>query len=204
MGAGTNEGYQVKCPYVRYDETVWSQLEPLQLADVVTGGEVAEPTSVRACWDDANVYVRFDCRDGYAVSPYTKRDEPLYDHDVVEVFIDEAGEGTRYLEFEISPFNVLFDAIIDNNNGALTIGLEWDAEGWQTSVREDGEGNRIYELAFPHGTFTRKPAEGVQWRVNFYRIDEEPGGKRHYQAWSPTGIERFHVPARFGTLTFVK
>jgi hypothetical protein len=197
--------YSLDCTYVRYDSSVWERIIPVSLVDVVTGGEVAEPTLVHACWDEKYVYVRFDCCDDYAVSQYTNRDEPLYDQDVVEAFIDEDGAGTDYLEFEVSPNNVVFDAAIRNNGSSITVGLEWDAEGWETAVHEDGQGNRIYELKFPHAIFLKAaPAVGVRWRVNFYRIDEDRSGVRHYQAWSPTGILKYHVPSRFGTMTFVR
>lgn len=196
--------YALDCPFVVYDAGVWERIEPVSLVDVATGGAVAEPTAVRACWDASYVYVRFDCRDDYAVSSYTKRDEPLYEQDVVEVFFDEAGEGTNYLEFEFSPHNVIFDAKIRNDGGKLQIGLEWDADGLESTVTEDGQGNRVYELKFPVAIFREAPAPGMKWRVNFYRIDEDRSGVRHFQAWSPTGAVNYHIPSRFGTLTFVK
>ena len=52
----------------------------------------------------------------------------------------------------------------------------------------------------PYG-FDFRPKSGDTWRLNIYRIDYM---KTHaeYQAWSPTLIQGFHVPKRFGEVTF--
>lgn len=181
----------------------WELLSPVSLVDVVTGAEVREPTEVKTFWDDDSLHIRFECMDEYAVSSFTERDEPLYEQDVVEVFIDEAGEGTRYLELEVSPNNVVFDAIIENNQGKLAIDTGWNAEGLVTSVRMEGK-VRIYELQLPFSNFENRPVDGTMWRINFYRIDEDKAGTRHYQAWSPTGAVNYHIPSRFGEIRFVK
>ncbi|WP_245375782.1 sugar-binding protein [Paenibacillus eucommiae] len=80
------------CPYVNFDPLVRVRLSYAELVDVDTGGPVKEPTRVRTCWDDQAIYFRFEYRDDYAVSPYVNHDDPLYEHDVVEFFIDKAGE----------------------------------------------------------------------------------------------------------------
>ena len=45
------------------------------------------------------------------------------------------------------------------------------------------------------------------WRFNFYRYDRirengEETGNIEYSAWSPTGKINFHMPERFGIVTF--
>ncbi|MFD0714594.1 carbohydrate-binding family 9-like protein [Paenibacillus sp. GCM10027626] len=192
------------CHYVDYAEKVWEQIEGTPLVDVVDGGAVREATSFKTCWDDENLYVRFDCQDHYTVANYTKRDDPLYDEDVVELFIDEEGNGTRYMEFEISPANVIFDALIENHgNGKITVNLDWNADGLETQVHTAGN-ERTYLIRLPLSHFRQKPEHGTEWRVNFYRIDAQPDGTREFQAWSPTGAVDYHIPSRFGTLRFVR
>jgi hypothetical protein len=186
---------------VSYEESVWESLASAELVDVNTGGPVQEATRVQACWDDTAFYVRFECKDEYAVSDFVNHDDPIYEQDVVEVFIDEAGDGSHYIELELSPFNVLFDAKIDNDGTQYVVHTDWHAEGIVTHVELDGE-LRIYELRIPLGNFRNKPDTGTTWRINFYRIDEDRGGVRHYQAWSPTGNGDYHTPSRFGTLVF--
>ncbi|MFK7695052.1 carbohydrate-binding family 9-like protein [Paenibacillus sp. HJGM_3] len=193
----------IQCPYIRPDDRSWDQVTPEPLVDVVTGERVEEPTDVRTSWDDDALYIRFDCQDDYAVADYTRRDDPLYDQDVVEVFIDEEGLGRRYIELELSPRNVVFDAIIENVNGKITVDTDWDAEDMTTHVWEEG-GRRVYELRLPFAHFAKKPEAGTEWRINFYRIDEDRNRKRHFQAWSPTGAVDYHIASRFGTIRFVK
>ena len=66
-----------------------------------------------------------------------RRDEPLYEEDVVEVFIDPFGGGTTYYEFEVSPRGVLFDALIHNTlDGNKEVDTAWIAEGFQAEVTQ--------------------------------------------------------------------
>ncbi|WJH34678.1 carbohydrate-binding family 9-like protein [Paenibacillus sp. CC-CFT747] len=193
--------YSLKCFYENGEEKDWERLPAVQLVDVVTGGPVIEETQVKVCWDAEALYIRFDGRDDYVVSQYTNRDDPLYEQDVVEIFIDVEGTGRHYLEFELSPHNVLFDARIDNEGGKIAVHTDWDAEGIVTSVRTNGD-RIVYDWKLPFADIGQVPEEGTAWRANFYRIDDDREGKRHYQAWSPTRVANYHIPSRFGTLLF--
>lgn len=139
------------------------------------------------------------------VSGYRHRDDPLYEQDVVELFIDETGTGMEYIELEVSPNNVVFDALIRNDGGKSISNsdIKWDINGLETTVDHDEQGNWVCEIRIPAGNFTSPPQSGRKWNVNFYRIDEDPQGIREYQAWSPTGEVNYHIPARFGKLEFV-
>lgn len=192
---------RIECPRIEFVDTVWERLPCVSLVDVVTGGPVAEETKVKVGWDSEAFYVRFECRDDYAVSKYVHHDDPLYEQDVVEVFIDETGNGSRYMELELSPNNVVFDAMVDNDGTSYKGNIEWDCVGMETRVRSS-EAYRTYDLKIPLVHFQIKPGKSTEWRINFYRIDEDRNGKRHFQAWSPTMKEDFHVPHRFGTLVF--
>lgn len=183
----------------------WSRYEAVVLHDTVTGHAVKEATEVRACWSPEYFYVQFVCQDSYMVSEYLHRDEPLYEQDVVELFVDDAGSGKEYIELEVSPNNVVFDALIRNDGGKsiTTSDIKWDLTGLVTSVDHDEQGNWVCEITIPAVNFGNPPQRGRSWNVNFYRIDEDPQGIREYQAWSPTGEVNYHIPARFGKLEFV-
>ncbi|MCD9024038.1 carbohydrate-binding family 9-like protein [Cohnella silvisoli] len=197
----TNDREKMICRFVNYEDSVWEGLPAAELVDVNTGGPVQEETKVKVCWDESALYVRFECKDDYVVSKFLNHDDPLYEEDVVEVFIDEAGEGSHYIELELSPFNVLFDAKIDNDGENYIVHTDWHAEGIQTNVVSDGK-LAIYDLRIPFDLFQKKPAIGTAWRINFYRIDDDRSGVRHFQAWSPTWNGDYHTPSRFGTLVF--
>ncbi|REE68020.1 carbohydrate binding protein with CBM9 domain [Paenibacillus taihuensis] len=183
----------------------WDSHEWVQLSDTVSGEASAERTRVRCGWTAEALLIQFLCEDTHIVSDYTQKDEPLYNQDVVEVFIDERCIGTGYIELEVSPHNVVFDARIGNeDNRAVNIDLGWNIEGLQTSVNRIESGELLYEIRIPAaGNFETKLEEGIRWKVNFYRIDESVEGVREYQAWQPTGAVQFHMPGKFGTLLFV-
>ncbi|MFB9329025.1 carbohydrate-binding family 9-like protein [Paenibacillus aurantiacus] len=183
----------------------WHLFDSVPLVDTVTCAPPLEPTRVSACWDEEFLYFRFVCQDAYMISDFTERDDPLYDQDVVEIFIDETGAGKEYMEIEVSPNNVIFDAMIENGGkGDIVYGnRSWNIDGLETEVAETAGSLRIYDIRIPMAAF-RKPAEaGDCWRANFYRIDEQEDGTREYQAWSPTGVVNFHLSQMFGSLQFV-
>lgn len=200
------ESYTYVCKYVG-DECDWASITPVALTDVVTGEKVREQTLVRACWNDKALFIRYACEDRYAASDFKNQNDPLWEQDVVEVFIDEAGDGKAYAELVLSPYNVRFEAWITHDRPddplAFTIDGQWRAEQLETSVETD-ENQRIYTFVIPLINFSKLPMEGTLWRINFYRIDEDERGGREYQAWRPTRAVNYHITDKFGALKFAK
>ncbi|WP_372634999.1 carbohydrate-binding family 9-like protein [Cohnella sp.] len=192
-----------QCQYVNYTNEIWERIAAVSLVDVVTGGDVREATHVKACWDDGALYVRFECVDTYVVSQYTNRKDPLWEQDVVEMFIDEEGKCRRYMELVVSPNGVLCDLMIDhgdeNEPDRFQADTEWEAQGFERTIEADGD-RRTYTFKLPFSNFSKAPEAGTLWRINFFRIDDEPDGTRHFQAWSPTGAINYHISDRFGKL----
>ncbi|MBP1963615.1 carbohydrate-binding family 9-like protein [Paenibacillus aceris] len=188
----------------------WDEIAAGTLVEVVTGGKPRLETRFRACWTADALHVRFDCEDDHVVATMEQRDDPIYEEDVVEVFLDIIGTGKVYYEFELSPRGVEFDALIHNRlNGHKEVDVAWDAKGLHTAVSDGVDGWKHYELRIPFADLLvgreeeRVPRHGVRWGWNLYRIDDDIEGNRHYWAWSPTGKVNFHIPQRFGTLVFV-
>jgi len=151
-----------------------------------------------------------------------RRDDPLYDEEVVEVFLCPTRVLSRYFEIEISPHNVVFDAAIHNpdlDRQTMTTNRNWDCADLLTAVcaeapvHDDAPANRAsqgpggtwtVEIAIPFSSLPpgTPPEPGSEWCVNFYRIDR--GERDVYQAWSPTLRKPadYHVPRRFGVLRF--
>lgn len=196
------------CTYMASGTPDWSLTDSVELVDVVTGLSPRQKTRVRACWTDEILYMRFECEDDNIVSPYTERDDPLYEADVVECFLDPIGDGRAYYEFNVSPHNVVFDAYITIQPGEPKgFHPEWNAEHLCTSVFYVNAPERqvIYELAIPFEDLKVKtPEVDSCCRVNWFRIDQDMFGARSYDAWSPTGAVNFHMPERFGALRFTK
>lgn len=200
----------------RLDEADWKRAAPARDFRLSHGkGSPRWKTRVKALWDDRNLYVAFECDDPDIFSPYKHRDEPIYNGEVVEVFLATGDDVRRYFEFEVSPANVLFDATVVNRRpeGKMTVDMAWNAPGLRSAVRVNGTLNRrgdrdrrwTVELAIPFDDLglPRPVQPGDAWRINFYRIDR--GTPEEFSAWSPTLADppNFHVPDRFGRLVFV-
>lgn len=185
----------------------WDDIEEVVLVETASGASARMSTRAKACWTTEYVCFLFRCEDDYIVSNYSNRDDPIYEEDVVEIFIDEAGDGRRYIELELSPKLVVFDAVIENNlAGHIQLDVDWNIEDLRTNMyqTEDPVYRYEYEIMIPHQAFLNSISAGKQWRVNLYRIDEQEDGTKEYLAWSPTRAIDFHKPEFFGYMTFIE
>jgi hypothetical protein len=168
-------------------------------------------TSVAAWYDEDYLSILFSGTDDHIVANHLAHDEPLYEEDVVEVFL--APERlTRYFEVEVSPRGTMFDAAIDSPDGVrctMQTDREWTCEGAVTAVRivTESDGARAFDilLRIPFFALERStPGDGETWRGNFFRIDRHPRHGNEFSAWQPTmkTPADFHVAAVFGTLRF--
>ncbi|PYI55482.1 carbohydrate-binding family 9-like protein [Paenibacillus flagellatus] len=196
--------YVYRCGYEAGPDIRWDEVEPVGLSDTATGEAPRLSTIVRMRRSEAYVHVRFECEDDHVVATYENRDDPIYEEDVVEIFIDTAGEGTSYREYEFSPRGVIFDALIAKAPGqGPKVDTSWDDEGLLLRIERPNERLTVYDIALPIASMERPPEPGTTWRMNVYRIDDDKDGRRHFWAWSPTGAVNFHVPEKFGTVVFV-
>lgn len=196
----------------RFDEPIWQRAQVLPLGHrFLSGwGAPAQATTVRCAWDDEHLYLAFEAQDTDIWSTITERDGNLWEGEVVEVYIDPDGDGRNYKEFEISPLGTVIDLDI-----ATHLAIEpdryrrWNAPGWRWAVALDGTLERgdvdrawRVETAIPFADLGMPPPRpGDVWRVQFYRIDRPADTEPEFSGWSPTF--NFHIPDRFGRLTFV-
>ena len=214
-----------------WDQTQHTLYDPAFLVTGVLPNDPAtqrpndQPTAFAACWSATHLYIAFRCLDNDIWGSYTNRDDPLYDEEVVEVFLCPTGDLRRYYEFEVSPRNVIFDATDHSpklHRSTMQVDTTWNCPNLQTAVRVDGNLNDrptpntqyptpkthswSVEIAIPFAAFpeVRPPQPGDQWRANFYRIDR--ANPPEFSAWSPTREipANFHVPEKFGWLLFVE
>lgn len=192
------------------DPSPWSQathLPPLVPAD--GRGPAAHQTQVALCYDRRCLYVRFQCADPDIWGTYTRRDDPIYEEEVVELFL-APGSATpaRYVELEISPNGVLFDAWVHNPTGErsqMEVDTAWNCPGIRWHVeRDDGNSRWQAVLALPWAPFLQDGDSALpeRWRANFYRIERPRGQEPEFSCWSPTLTDPadFHRPERFGHL----
>lgn len=192
------------------DENAWNAIDVLPPLIRADGSAPAlQQTRVRVCYDERALYVRFDCDDRDIWGTYTQRDEPIYDEEVVEVFV-APGETApiQYFEFQVSPNGVLFDATI-YNPASTREHLKWDAS-WQCpdlqwqAQRDDARNFWWGAFAIPWASITSDGNIPRTCRANFYRIERPRDSDVEYSCWSPTLTDPadFHKPARFGFLEF--
>lgn len=196
----------------RVTGTLWSQAEKLELSDCVTGEQTQLSTQVSLLRDSENLYVGFEVEDTDIISSFEKRDDPLYEEDVVEVFLAPGHNLHYYYEFNFSPRGVIFDAIILNDDGSAENGrgdlktwLDWNCENLIAAAHTEENANWSVTAAIPfadlHFAGNRTPQSGDQWRANFCRI-EYGLDETEYSTWSPPGILDFHTSEKFGLLKF--
>ncbi len=174
------------------------------------GGRVRYPTVARLLWDDRNLYVAFECEDDEVfVRPGRGPDDPIFEDEVVEIFVDAAGARRDYVEIEVSPDNVVFDARFASWRSDLAVARAWTS-GARTAVqvRRGPAGDRGWtvEMAVPLEALrgaARSPLPGDRWRMNLFRLEtHNRAGRAEGQAFSPPLRGDFHALDRFGWLVF--
>jgi hypothetical protein len=200
------------------DDPGWRNIEPVGDFILYDGsGPATRQTVARMCWDDKYFYIAFESEDPDIWGTMFDRDDPIYQEEVVEAFIDPDSDLIRYHEFQTSPRGVMFDVMIYNpthERKDLEIDVSWNCEGWLTAVRVDGtldirddvDKGWTAEWAIPFTSMPTAPnippKDGDTWRMNLYRIDRTP--EPEFSSWRPTLREPpdFHVPTCFGTIIF--
>lgn len=197
------------------DDTLWAA------APAIAWGTAPFATRFRALWTPEILYARFDADDTSPWFTMSRRDAPIWEEEVVELFLDPAGRGVDYYELEISPANVACDLRVRTPYPNLKSETAFDLEGLETDVllRAEGPGQApgwtataampfagLRPLPVPD-TVRLPPIAGDAWGFNVFRI-KRPNGPMHPKdgvilaAWSPTGGPSFHVPAAFQAITF--
>jgi len=187
----------------------WEAIPGQHLVRAIDGGPAEQPTTVRAAWNEEGLHVRFECWDRHAWGTMTRRDDPIFQEEAVELFLAPGIEAPSvYLEFEVSPLGVLWDGRIHNptsRRAEMVSDATWDCPGirWDTGRLGTERQDWWAELVLPWAGISPgiSPPPSL-WRANFYRIERPAGAAPEFTAWSPTLVTPadFHKPARFGSL----
>lgn len=194
----------------RCDDAAWQRAAPRPLVPHL--GEAAPPlafaTTLRLLWDKDALYACFEADDDDAFSPYQTRDDPLYEGEAYEIFLDADGDGDRkggeYVELQANIHDVHFDAAF--SGGArknMNVGFQHDFVT-RTTV---GDGRVVQEwrvpfVGLPEGAATA----GATWRLNAYRLERPRSGGRvtgaEASALSPPRANDFHRLTQFARVRF--
>lgn len=174
------------------------------------GAAVPNDTEAKILYDDQFLYVSFRVADENIWSTMRRRDEHLWEEEVVEVFIQADARQPSYVELEVNPLGTMLDIYLLDIRKPLPY-ESWNSARLRWAVRVDGTvdgrgGDRGWacEIALPLEdvvTAPHTPPEvGDRWRLNLYRVEKLP--ERLGLAWSPTLQGDFHVPSMFGEMVF--
>ena len=82
----------------------------------------------------AALLLRFDVYDEPPWHTMTRRDEHIWEEEVVEIFLDPDRTGPNYYELEINPVNVVCDLVVVKPWPELHSDPAWDFAGVETRV----------------------------------------------------------------------
>ena len=177
-------------------------------------GSSSLKTRARLAWDPDHLYLAFEAEDPDIQAPQKKRDDPVYQHEALEIFVDPKGTGD-YVELQASPRAVLFDAAF-TGGPRRNMQVEFDARyevGVATNGTIDDPQDRdvgwstewaIDVASLPGG---EKLGTDSLRRINLFRIAKDRIGGRQVvdeSAWSPPLMGDFHNLERFGLLRFTE
>jgi hypothetical protein len=201
----------------KLDDAAWAGASPavtLQfLWDSQTGAK--QETRARVVWDAQALYVGFDADDADINARFEQRDDPTYQDDAVEIFINpDPKQEALYYGFEMNARGVLYDYL---NYNSRTLFKRWDSTGVKITAsirgtlnnRTDTDKGWSLEAAIPWANFEelsrRPPVAGTVWKANFNRWDGVAPARR-MSIWSDPEYTTSwpHVPSRFGELLFVE
>lgn len=186
-------------------------------------------TTVKMLWDEKNLYILVTAEDPDIWSTMTVRDvDCLCKEETIEVFIDPDGDGKDYAELHINCLNTINDIWIPKNDFKYHDGkpvdwpdlFSWTQEGMKHAVMNYGTVNKksdvdqgsVFEFSLPWegfgkiaGTANIPPKPGDVWRININRYERPRTGEDNIElsGWAPLDLRSYHVPERFGYVTFV-
>jgi hypothetical protein len=191
----------------------WDRAAVAELVGSFDGSKPTLRTTFRILWDDRNLYLGFDSEDPDVWGKLLKHDDPIYNEEVVEVFLDANADGKSYNELQVSPRNVTFDASFVARRSDLPTAMAWES-AMKTAVQVrgtlDDPGDRddgwSAEMQIPFKSLTElpnlPPKPGDRWRFNAYRLEHLQRRQIEGSAFSPLYVGDFHHLPRFGWLQF--
>jgi hypothetical protein len=183
-------------------EAPWQRADAAQFVETVGGGPPDLATSVQVLWSSVALLVRFSVTDPDPWATLTEHDAPLWEEEVVELFIDPEATLDAFFEVEVNMLNAWFDAVFRANRSGFVGDSRWHCDGRESNVTRTEAGWEA-TLALPFAAFgAAVPRCGTVWRMNFCRIDRPQGRPRELSSWSPCFRPRFATPERFGRIRF--
>lgn len=194
----------------KLDDAAWAKARTANLVLNRDGSPSPYKTEARMLYDDNFLYFSFRSIDDNIWATRQRRDEHLWEEEVVEVFLQADPRQTSYIELEVNPLGTMLDIYLLDVRKPLRYEswnsekLKWAVEVKGTVDGKAGDSEWTCEIAFPVEDAVTAPhlppRVGDRWRMNLYRVEARP--TEALIAWSPTFKDDFHLPRRFGELVF--
>ncbi|MBL8025798.1 MAG: carbohydrate-binding family 9-like protein [Fibrobacteres bacterium] len=192
--------------------TYFSNADKVLMVETVNGDAPQQKCEAALMYDSNSLYALFICEESLPLAVYRNHDDPVYEENAVELFIDPLGTGRVYYELEVNPLNTRFDALIINDIGTNGVrrGKRFQGfTGWNPasfdsrSFVEDGTWCVVLKIDFADLFIASAsaPKPGDEWRGNLFRIDYD-GKNQRFDSWSPNFVADYHSTSRFGVWKF--
>ncbi|HVK75952.1 MAG TPA: carbohydrate-binding family 9-like protein [Kofleriaceae bacterium] len=199
------------------DEPGWQGAAATAAFQTAEGGpEPKGPTSAKLTWDEQNLYLFVSAEDDDVASTFGNDDDPIWKADVIEVFIDADGNGSGYVELQVSPKNVHFDAwfptVRPQSDVSWSSGMT-TAVNVRGTLNDSSDDDQGWDAEFaipwaavkganPAMAVTLPPKPGDTWRLNVVRADYGKDGKPSAASWNRIRFSEWHSLDRMLTVTF--
>ncbi len=194
------------------NDACWKSSATVQLA-LHDGGNPEYPTNVSVCYDDAALYIAFECRDLDAASLVREKDGPVETGEYVSVGIDADADTVTFAVIGVAPTGAVRDMFILRRAGQPDKVLgDWNCDALRTSVSVYGGGampgteDRFWtvEMALPFSEFYTAvnipPRPGDEWRIALMR--SELTGRRELSGFPAHEADNGFSPSVFARLIF--
>lgn len=205
----------------KLNEPQWRQIPSLRLRGIGRNSQNYD-TWAKIYYTKTHLVVGAYLKDEHVWGTLEGRDAKTWEQEVLEVFIDVDSDSKDYLELQITPNNVIFDAnfkeMLGRGKGSAKAQIDrakaFNVEGLEHAVHIDGTLNNdkdkdkswTVELKIPFKSIPglKAPPKGASnWAVNLYRFDRPAKGKRFAYAWSTQANRSFHEVSKYGRFNFM-
>lgn len=174
-------------------------------------------TKVDLCYDTTSIHLTFKAykETNYYYNASQGTNDDIWEYEVMETFIYHGtNDPQTYLEFEVNPNNVTYQAFVYNPSKVRATGAPFDhffvtdpaTDGFSATTTLDRSAQTWFsDVTIPLALFNVVEIKGSQWRMNFFRTITSPSTypNQTLGAWSPPSQANFHMTPYFGNILFV-
>lgn len=176
-------------------------------------------TQVDLCYTDTKLSLTFTAKDevNFYFNASQGTNDAIYEYEVMEAFIHKGTDDpATYLEYEVNPNNVTYQAFIYNPSKDRSVGAPFDhfyitepqVDGFTAKTTLDKPGKTwVSRSEIPLALFNvdSGKAKGTKWRMNFFRTVVAPDTfpNQFLGAWSVPEKASFHISKYFGNVRFI-